>query len=104
MLAALESVDDVFTMERILETPDPKREELRGRHGEGTAAHRTALVEYFLHTHPLVSWGKMGGVCLRCEEDAALQVVKRNITPDEGEGICIADICSEGGGHILGVY
>ena len=93
MLAALESVDNVYTVENILEIPHPKCVELRGRHGEGTAAHRTALVEYFLHTHPLASWGKVGGGCLYYEEDAALQVVKGNITPDEGEGVCIAGIC-----------
>ena len=67
----------------ILETPDPKWEELRRQHPDHSQL-RTALVEYYLKTHPQASWGHIAGECLYRGKDSALQAAKEWIKHDKG--------------------
>ena len=79
-------MDDVRV---ILDTPNAKWEELRAQHPDDSQC-RTALVEYYLKTHPCVSWQHIAGRCLYWEEDSALRAAKGWITPDNGMGISMA--------------
>ena len=86
VLAVLEGVHDV---RKILDTPPSKWEELRAEHPVDSQF-RTALVQYYLQTHPCPSWGHIAGGCLYNEKDSALQAAKEWLKPDKGMGVCMA--------------
>ena len=80
VLAALETVGVV---EDILETPDPKKSQLKAQHAN-VRDRRVALVKYYLQTHPRASWEHLAGMCLWAEEESALSEMKKRVQPSEG--------------------
>ena len=78
----------MYDVRRILGTPDPKWVELRVQHRDDSQL-RTALVEYYLKTHPRASWGHIAGECLYYGKDSALQAAKEWIKHDKGMGVCM---------------
>lgn len=97
ILAALESVHDMSTVERILEIPDTKWDQLRRLNPEASPAYyKRALVDYYLHTSPKVTWEALAGRCLYYDQDSAVQaIIKNRPKPKEGTSYVAID-CKKG--------
>ena len=83
VLAAVRTVD-VGRLERVLEVPDTKRDEVE-QQSASAEERREGLVKYYMDTYPNASWEWLGGGLLSRGEEAAMEEVKVHIKPTEGE-------------------
>ena len=98
LLAALDTVEnaediseiDTFKgdLEIVLETPIPKRREMRSQHSS-EADYRYQLMEYYLKCHECPGWNHLAGRLLCSKHHNALDKVKGNITANKGK--CVVD-------------
>ena len=93
LLAALDTVGNakdmdgtgylVGDLERVLQIPFPKREEMRSQHS-AEVDYRYHLIEYYLKSHECAGWNHLAGRLLYEEQHNALERVKMNVTADKG--------------------
>ena len=84
VLAAVRTVRDVRTLERVLHVPLTKRDEVE-KQSASVEERREGLVKYYMDTSPNASWEDLGGELLYWGENAAIEEVKVHIKPTEGE-------------------
>ena len=67
-----------------LQVPGSKRDEIRQQH-RSLPQQQVALSRYLVDYLPRFSWSTLAGTLYYCEEEAALQAVRRYIKREEGE-------------------
>ena len=82
IMAAIRTVQDMDILGYILEVPSTKKQELK--RSANDEERKKGLVKYFLDTHPIASWERLGGELLCWGESKAVEEVKVHIKPNEG--------------------